>query len=179
MGNTNNVSVHHSQAVGLYKKQAELENSNNPFGVVTLAHLQAKKTKNKPEDRYRVKLHLIRGLYKKGFTKQQVVDIFRFIDWVLRLPEEADNQLWKEIVDFEENKKMPYITSVERIGEQKGLQKGKAEMLSSLLQHRFKNIPTWTHDKISKADVPTLEAWSLRFVNAQSLEDVFGDSSNV
>lgn len=48
------------------ENQTELENSNNPFSVVTLAHLHAKKTRNQPENRYRVKLHLIRGLYKRG-----------------------------------------------------------------------------------------------------------------
>ena len=53
------------------------------------------------------------------------------------------------------------------------MQKGKAEMLSSLLQHRFKDVPTWTHDKITKADLPTLEEWSLRMLDAKSLKDVF------
>ena len=107
------------------ERQAELESSNNPFAVVTLAHLQAKKTKNRTEDRYRVKLHLIRSLYLRGFSRQQIVNLFRFIDWVLRLPEEADSQLWKEITDFEENRKMPYITSVERIGMERGIQIGE------------------------------------------------------
>ena len=57
--------------------------------------------------------------------------------------------------------------------EWEGMQKGKAEMLSSLLQHRFKDVPTWTHDKITKADLPTLEEWSLRMLDAKSLKDVF------
>ena len=151
------------------ENQTELENSNNPFAIVTLAHLQAKKTRNQTEDRYRVKLHLIRGLYHRGFSQQQVVDLFRFIDWVLRLPKEADKQLWKEIVDFEENQKMPYITSVERIGEQKG----EARMLSRQLQRRFREVPIWVSDKIAKADLSSLEEWSLRILDAKSLEDVF------
>ena len=172
------------------ENHAELENSNNPFAVVTLAHLQAKKTRNRMEDRYQVKLNLIRSLYQRGFSQQQIVDLFRFIDWVLYLPEEVDERLLAEIVDFEESKKMPYITSAERIGKKKGIEegiligekrgkkkgekKGASKMLSRLLQQRFMEVPSWASKKIAKADLPTLEEWSIRFMNAKSLKDVFG-----
>ncbi|MBF0420215.1 MAG: cytosolic protein, partial [Magnetococcales bacterium] len=113
--------------------KTELEHSNNPFAIVTLAHLHAKRTKHQTEDRYQEKRRLIRRLYQSGFSRQQVIDLFRFIDWVLHLPEEADRRLWKEIADFEEGQKMPYISSVERfgmqigeqIGEQRGEQRGE------------------------------------------------------
>ena len=62
----------------------------------------------------------------------------------------------------------------EQIGEQRGEKKGEAKMLSRQLQRRFRDVPTWASDKIAKADLPTLEEWSLRFVDAQSLEDIFG-----
>ena len=65
-----------------------------------------------------------------------------------------------------------------RQGEQQGEQKGEANMLSRLLQRRFGDTPTWARDKIAQADLPTLEAWSLRILDAQSLEDVFGSVSN-
>ena len=64
-------------------------------------------------------------------------------------------------------------------GEQKGEQKGEARMLSRQLRHRFQDIPTWINEKITKADLPTLEEWGLRFVNAQSLEDVFGNPDDI
>ena len=169
--------------------RAELESSNNPFAVVTLANLQAKKTKNQTEDRYRVKLHLIRSLYQRGFNQQQVIDLFRFIDWVLRLPEEADKRLLEEVYSFEENQKMPYISSAERFGEEKGFQRGvqfgkqkwhdagrqeeAAAMLLRQLQRRFGDTPAWAKDKIANADLPILEAWSLRILDATVLEDVF------
>ena len=50
--------------------------------------------------------------------------------------------------------------------------KGEARMC--LLQCRFGDMPAWVNEKITQADLPTLEAWGLRFVDAQSLEDVFG-----
>ena len=56
----------------------------------------------------------------------------------------------------------------------KGRQEESASMLSRQLQRRFGDIPIWASGKIAKADLSTLEEWSLRFVDAQSLEDVFG-----
>ncbi|MBF0437431.1 MAG: Rpn family recombination-promoting nuclease/putative transposase, partial [Magnetococcales bacterium] len=62
-----------------------------------------------------------------------------------------------------------------QIGEQRGEQKGKAEMLTRQLQRRFGTVPDWAKEKIAKAEPPSLEEWSLRFVDAQSLDDVFSD----
>ncbi len=159
--------------------ETELEKSTNPFAIVTLAHLQAKKTKHRAGDRYQEKRRLIRGLYQSGFNRQQVIDLFRFIDWVLYLPEELDDRLLAEIATFEENQKMPYITSVERIGMRKGMQRGhrdgEATILTRQLQRRFGTIPDWANEKIAKAEPPSLEEWSLRILDAQSLDDVFSD----
>ena len=165
-------------------QEADLENSCNPFAVVTLAHLQAKKTKNRTEDRYRSKWHLIRSLYQRGFSRQQVIDLFRFIDWVLHLPKEADARLWENIFAFEENQKMPYISSVERIGQQIGEERGRqigqqmgeATVLTRQLQRRFGDLPSWACERISKADSPSLEEWTLRILDAQSLDGVFLDT---
>ena len=63
--------------------------------------------------------------------------------------------------------------------QQEWLQQGKANMLTSQLQHRFGDLPTWASEKIAKADPPSLEEWGFRFLDAQSLEDVFGHSSAI
>ncbi|MBF0136234.1 MAG: hypothetical protein HQL65_08335 [Magnetococcales bacterium] len=76
---------------------------------MTLAHLHAKNTGNQPEKRYQIKWLLIRKLYNSGFNRQQVIDLFRFIDWVLHLPDKLAKQLQTKIVAFEEKQKMPYI----------------------------------------------------------------------
>ncbi|MBF0435703.1 MAG: Rpn family recombination-promoting nuclease/putative transposase [Magnetococcales bacterium] len=54
-------------------------------------------------------------------------------------------------------------------------QKEAASMLMRLLQRRFGSIPDWASEKIAKAELSSLEEWSLRFVDAQSLDDVFSD----
>ncbi|NGZ27262.1 MAG: cytosolic protein [Magnetococcales bacterium] len=170
-----------------------LEASDNPFAVVTVAHLAAKQTKNQVEDRLRVKSRIIRGLYQRGFTRQQILDLFRFIDWILSLPKDADQRFWQELSTFEEMQKMSYITSVERIGMEKGMligeergmligeargeargeKKGKTEMLLDLLQDRFGIVPDWVSSKLAEADLETLKRWSKRILGAERIEQIF------
>ncbi len=82
-----------------------LDASDNPFTVVTLAHLCAKQTKNQPMERYQEKWHIARGLYRRGFSRQEIIDLYRFIDWVLSLPPELDERFWEELSAFEENQR--------------------------------------------------------------------------
>ncbi|MBF0420092.1 MAG: DUF4351 domain-containing protein [Magnetococcales bacterium] len=55
------------------------------------------------------------------------------------------------------------------------LQEGEARILTRLLQRRFGSIPDWASEKVAKADLPSLEDWSLRIFDAQSLDDVFSN----
>ncbi len=65
----------------------------NPFAVVTQAHLRAQETAGAEENRYQAKLGLIRSLYRRGYARQDILELFRFIDWVLALPEGLEDQL--------------------------------------------------------------------------------------
>ena len=68
------------------------------------------------------------------------------------------------------------------LGEQEvilaGERKGKASTLLSQLQRRFGELSNETREKISNADLPTLEEWSLRILDAKFLEDVFADDQD-
>lgn len=50
---------------------SELERSLNPFAVVIMAHLSTLNTAGKPNQRFQSKLSLVRGLYERGYTKNQ------------------------------------------------------------------------------------------------------------
>ena len=106
------------------EKWAELENSTNPFATVVMAHLKAKETKKKPLDRRRWKLFITKRLYQKGYQRKDIMDLFHFIDWVMRLPLDLEKSFLEDIDSYEEEQKMPYITSAERIGREKGLKEG-------------------------------------------------------
>ena len=58
-------------------------------------------------------------------------------------------------------------------GEKKGKKKGEVRMLLRLLQSRFGDVPSWARDKMAKADLPVLEAWGIRTLEADSLDAVF------
>lgn len=109
------------------ERWAELETGDNPFAIVTMAHLETQATRRKPLQRYDAKLRLAKLMYKRGYNRQIIIDLFRFIDWIMTLPDELGKQFLEEMTRFEEEKKMPYVTSVERIGIEKGLLQGRQE----------------------------------------------------
>jgi hypothetical protein len=106
---------------------AALEKDDNPFATVVMAHLKAQETRHDDEKRAEWKLFLIRRLYERGYEREDVLNLFRFIDWVMTLPEGAEEKLWQEIRECEEEKQMTYMTSIERIGFKKGIQEGRQE----------------------------------------------------
>ncbi|MBF0139462.1 MAG: DUF4351 domain-containing protein [Magnetococcales bacterium] len=55
-------------------------------------------------------------------------------------------------------------------------QKGEAKILTRQLHSRFGIVPEWAIEKIAKADLQSLEEWSLRIFDVQSLDDVFSDN---
>ena len=106
---------------------SELEASRNPFATVVMAHLKAEETRDSRSERKKWKLALIRRLYSQGYPQLDVINLFQFIDWVMSLPAELEQEFWQELQKIEEERRMPYITSVERIGIEKGRQEGRQE----------------------------------------------------
>ncbi|MEW6219449.1 MAG: hypothetical protein AB1634_07935, partial [Thermodesulfobacteriota bacterium] len=47
----------------------------------------------------------------------------------MQLPEELEQGFFQQLVAFEEETAMPYVSSVERIGRKKGLEQGRREAL--------------------------------------------------
>lgn len=162
-----------------YRARPDLEQELNPFAVLTLSHLKAQDTARDPAQRYVWKLRLIKSLYQRGYDRADILELFRFIDWLLELPEGLEKQLWTELHTFEEHTAMPYVTSVERLGIQKGLQQGlqqeAAALLRRLLTRRFGALPEWVEARLRAAPTATLESWAERLFDAASLEAVFGD----
>ncbi|MBF0161456.1 MAG: DUF4351 domain-containing protein, partial [Magnetococcales bacterium] len=64
-----------------------------------------------------------------------------------------------------------------QIGEKKGRQEERVSMLTRQLQRRFGDLPTWASQKIADAERSTLEEWSLRILDATTLESVLADPS--
>jgi hypothetical protein len=122
-------------------QEAVLEREPNPFAQVVLAHLHALATRQDPVGRLRYKTQLVKGLYDRGWPARHVRELFRLMDWMMDLPADEQQGFRKEIFQWEQERRMPYITSIERMGLEKGLEKGHLEAtqknIATSLQIRF------------------------------------------
>ena len=148
------------------------------------------------EARGRAKLGLIRGLYERGYAREQIPELFRLIDWMLALPPEQEALLLHEVERIEEERRMPYITNAERIGQERweriglqrgeqiglreGLREGRLEgqraVLRRLVQARFGTAPEALGRQINTADEPQLDQLIDRIAAAATLNEMEAES---
>jgi hypothetical protein len=119
---------------------SELDESNNPFATVVMAHLKTQETKGDNEARKFWKFYLIRRLYEKGYGKEDIRKLFVFIDWLMYLPEEIERQLHYEIKKYEEEGNMPHVTSFERFAREEGIKEG----IEQGMEQGIKKDTCWT-----------------------------------
>ena len=166
-----------------------LESSTNPFARVIMAHLKTQDTKQDPLARKASKMTLTKRLLNDGLSKQQVHDIYWFIDWVMSLPEEIAEQFDHELQEFEKENKMTYVTTMERRGIKKGVQQGiqqgiqegveqgrheeAAKTLLKIVNKRFGTVAGAIDARIRAASVDQLEAWIDAALDASDLSQIF------
>jgi hypothetical protein len=119
---------------------------------------------------------MVRHLYHRGFERRDVQKLFRFIDWLMVLPEDLDEQVDDELKQLEGDTKMPYVTGFERRAMKRGEQRGIASVLRRLLTRRFEKIPEWAEERLENANQDELENWADRVIDAETLEQVFATS---
>ena len=151
----------------------ELLKNPNPFALVTAAHLLTQRTRKDVEARYRAKWQLAKLLYERDWGKQEIIDLFSVIDWLMTLPPELEKQLWTSISELERNIKMSYVTSVERIGIERGIEQGEMRLLRRMLAKRFGDLPEAIKMRLSQASIADLELWGDRILEAKTLTDIF------
>jgi len=141
-----------------------------------MTHLKGLETRNNPDNRLKWKLSLVKRLYQRRYKREDILELFRFIDWIMTLPEDLEKRFSDDMVQYEEEMKMPYVTSVERMGikkgqlmgielgrqegMQKGIQKGLQEgallysrqAVIDALEARFVAVPKSMMNKIKKMD---------------------------
>ena len=163
------------------ERSLELEASDNPFATVVMAHLKTKATRDDDAERFQWKLNLIRRLYERGYGRRDVIALFRFIDWLMVLPPEYEEKIGDAVDQLEAEKKMRYVTSIERRaiekgreeGREEGLLRGQISVLKRLLKRRFEKLPSWAEERLGQASREELESWAERVLDAESLDEVF------
>jgi hypothetical protein len=113
----------------LEAKDEEFAASSNPFAKVVRAHLKTRATQGDPVNRRIWKVRLARDLFESGFTAKDVRELFRVIDWIMDLPLDLQEAYWEDVTRIQKENNMPFITTPERIGLQRGLRLGIAAAL--------------------------------------------------
>jgi hypothetical protein len=131
----------------------------------------------------------VKSLYDRGLDGEQVRLLFKFLDWVMVLPEESEEALSLDLAAFEREKMMPYVSSIERIAEEKGRAKGKTEgkiegmaegMVAAKVDDLFKfltkrfqaALPADLEGNIrATTDLAKLASWIDTSLEASDLED--------
>jgi hypothetical protein len=161
------------------ERWAELEASDHPCAMVVMAHLHSQATRRRPRQRLEGKLQLVRRLYERGYARDDVLELFRFLDWVLTSPPALEVRFQTAVIELEMERQMPYITSLERMSLEKGRQEGRQEgervMLRRLLTQRFGPLSNGVEQRLHAATVQDLERWADRVLEAQDLDEVFHD----
>ena len=164
----------------------ELGADLNPMAVVVAAHFAAMATRGDVDKRFNLKWQLTRNLYERGYSKQEVLNLYRLIDWVMTMPEDMDLAFERKIVDYEKENSMPFITSIERIGIKKGIergmekgmekgiekgrQEGQASLIVRMLKRRLGTLDPELEMRLLKLSLSQLESFGERILD-------FGDVS--
>jgi hypothetical protein len=150
---------------------SELERSPNPFAIIVVAHLQAQATDQDSEDRLQWKLRLVKRLYERGYDREDILELFRFIDWVMALPSELEKQFDDELSAFEEERQMPYVTSVERRATLQATLKTRQDSIIDALEVRFGSLPEAVVNQVIQLnDVDQLQALFKQAILVDSID---------
>jgi hypothetical protein len=115
-------------------------------------------------------------LYERGYDERTVIDLFRFLDWLMFLPENLQNEYNDEVERFEEERKMQYVTALERRGIEKGRAEGwkeaRLEIVLSLLRQKFGEIDQKTESTISDLTQEQLRQLTDTLLKLESLDEL-------
>jgi hypothetical protein len=174
LGSRHDFSFQIAKLVDYKERVEELVASDNPFAIVVQAHLAAQATKGKASQqrRQRKKYTLTTMLYERGWSEQEVIDLYRFIDWVLTLPLELEAAFRDDLETYERGKNMPYISAIEKMGEARGEAKGKVELISLQLARQVGAISAETTEDIKKLPIEQLDRLALDLMDFKSMVDL-------
>jgi len=141
-----------------------------------MAHLKTQQTTKKAGERKTWKFSLIRRLYESGWQERDIYNLYRFIDWVMILPKELEIEFWQELKTFEQERKMTYITTGERIGYERGReegeQTGEQRLILQQLQKRVGDLSEETIASVQSLNVTQLEELGEALLDFTQIDDL-------
>jgi len=122
----------------------DFEKSDNVFAVVVAVHLRTLETKNDKLTRRQEKARLTRALCERGFERKDIASLYHFIDWIMVLPRELEDEYNREMIEFEEEN----ISLVSRAWEEK--KKRRKNVMEDILTVHIPNEIRRTLNRTSK-----------------------------
>jgi hypothetical protein len=151
----------------------ELEETGNSFGILVMSYLKELESRKDFDEKLFWKITFVKRLYEAGYERDKILRLYRFIDWTMELPEELTERFHDAIIRYEEEKKMPYITTAERIGIKKGILQNAREAVMDILELRFGVIPESIVNRLNEIYDPSILKILLRkAVKVQGIEEI-------
>ena len=100
-----------------------------------------------------VEISLTRRLYEQGYERQDILNLYRFLDWLLVLPEGLERKFQEDLQRFEQERQMQYITVIERMA----MQRGERALILRQLTRRVGNVPESLQTQIEALSLAQLE----------------------
>lgn len=137
-------------------REDELLRDTNPFAALTVAHLKAQETRNEDDERFAWKIRLVRALYDLGWKKERIRRVFRLIDWMMALPRNLGDQVWREIEVLERRDIVPFKSMFEVKAEEEGRRQGREEGLQQGRETALLSLETLLEVKFGKEGLALL-----------------------
>ncbi|MGI0482290.1 hypothetical protein ACN4EE_16085, partial [Geminocystis sp. CENA526] len=122
------------------------------------------------------KWNLSRLLYEKGYNRKEIADLYKVIDLMMTLSEDLQLKFEDKLTQYQEERKMPLLTNIEKRalarGEQKGAKENCQENILDLLKLRFNSVPKSIEDSLKNIDnLAFLKQLLISTISVKSLEE--------
>ena len=131
---------------------------------------------------------MLRNLYERGWSREEIIELHRLLDWLLVLPPEMNLEFRRRVLEYEKEKIMPYITSNEQIATEEGRQEGRQEgrlegrqegrlegrqaVILRLLRRRLRGLDGTTERRVCDLGAESLELLADDLLDYTSVSDL-------
>ncbi len=175
-----------------FMSESALRSHPSPFAMASLIQLRKLKTGSNVEQLLAGKIEMARELFGRGFSSDQVRELFRFLDHIMRLPAELEKSFYEQLA----NEGEPLVTYMSRLereawergmtqgveegmekgikkGIEEGIEKGEAQLLIRQLHRKFGEVPAEIEKRIAESNAEQLLEWGERLISAETVDDIF------
>jgi hypothetical protein len=128
------------------------------------------------EERKQWKWTLIRSLFDRGYSREEVENLFRFIDRMMSLPKQLEQQLRTQLIEYREERQMPFISPMEELIQEEAMERGilktQRESILDILQVRFGEVPQSVVEAVNRLEeIPTLKQLHRQTISVGSIAE--------